>query len=473
MSGRRPTRLAVARAVLGLVAAGGLLGTGPASAQSSGTPTLGGYQGVAQADGLHAFYNPEGVLPLGAPGDVGAPDAYATIATGPATFARASAADPGDIVANPDVLLQVGAGASYKPGTIPAYPYRATASSAGRPVDESSPAPGLLARTTADESGSVAVSTMPGTATPSVATFGSLSSTATTSTDGATVTVHARSELSDLNVLGLLKIGSVVTDVTATSDGSAVQLSGGTVVSGGSMLGTPVDIDANGVRAAPGTTTTTNVLSGLLGGVLTPSFGSLNDLLQTAGIHVTVAGPVQNGTEKAGLLQAGGLRIELELSDRTFPVLGQLLDAVPEVPALAPGAPGLGDVIALAGARHLVAIQVGRGVVSLSATAAKPFTLATPLSPSTGASTGSSPIAASSPVVGSRPGATSSPSLIDAAPAPAVIDDVPAAASVGAGVGAMALLVLLAQPFAGSWLARGSASLLASNSASSCPWEGR
>ena len=49
------------------------------------------------------------------------------------------------------------------------------------------------------------------------------------------------------------------------------------------MLGTPVEIDADGVRAAPGATTTTaNPLSALLGGVLTPALGSLNDTLQAA-----------------------------------------------------------------------------------------------------------------------------------------------------------------------------------------------
>jgi hypothetical protein len=313
---------------------------------------------------------------------------------------------------------------------------------------------------------------MPGTSTPAIATFGSFSSNATTTTDGDTVTVHARSEMSDLNVLGLLKIGSVITDVTATSDGSAVQLSGGTVVSGGSMLGTPIDIDADGVRAAPGTTTTTNALSGLLGGLLVPAAGSLNDVLRSAGLHITVAGPVQNGSGSAGLLQAAGLRIDFELSDRTFPVLGQLLDSIPETPPLAPGAPTVGDILALAGARHLVAIAVGRGVVSLSATESKPFTITAPSGASAGGA-GGAPVAGSSPSIGARPGPAAAPALIDAAPAPAVLDDTPAAASLGAGVGALALLVLLAQPFAGSWLARGSAALLASNTASSCPWEGR
>jgi hypothetical protein len=276
--------------------------------------------------------------------------------------------------------------------------------------------------------------------------------------------------MSNLNVLGILKIGSVITDVTATSDGSAVQLSGGTVVSDSSFLGTPVEIDANGMRAAPGATTTTSPVGGLLGGLLTPVVGGINDLLDTIGMHVTVAGPVQTGTETAGQLRADGLRIDFELSDRTFPQLKTILDSLPVIPPLAPGAPSFGDVIAVAEARHLFAIELGRGVVSLRATQTKPFAAAAPSGSATGSGTAAtSGSGSSSPIAGSRPATPSAPSLIDAAPAPA---NEPAAASVATGVGALALLALLLQPFAGSWLARGTATVLASAPGSSCPWEG-
>src|SRR5262249_35485386 len=163
-----------------------------------------------QADGLHAFYNPSGLLPLAAPVDDGAPDAYVTIASGPATFARASVADPGDLVANPDALLSSGA-PGYKPGTVPPYPYRAVANS-------SSPAPGLDARAEANTAGSNATATMPGSSTPAVATFGTMLSNATTATDGSVVTVRSHSVISGVNILGMLTIGAVVTDLTATSD---------------------------------------------------------------------------------------------------------------------------------------------------------------------------------------------------------------------------------------------------------------
>src|SRR3546814_4938689 len=71
---------------------------------------------------------------------------------------------------------------------------------------------------------------MPNLSAPAVLTAGTLASTATTTFDGSTVTVHARSELSGLDLAGLVKIESVVTDLTATTDGATTTLSGGTVV---------------------------------------------------------------------------------------------------------------------------------------------------------------------------------------------------------------------------------------------------
>ena len=82
---------------------------------------VGAFEGTAQASGLRAVYNPEGILPIPPPVDLSAPDALATIASGPSTFARASVADPGDLLANPDALL-VQASPSYPAGAIPPVP---------------------------------------------------------------------------------------------------------------------------------------------------------------------------------------------------------------------------------------------------------------------------------------------------------------------------------------------------------------
>src|SRR6476469_251880 len=173
------------RIVLCVIAAGTLLSPRTSSAQ---TEPLGGYSGSAAASGLHAFYNPEGALPTAPPIDLGAPDALATMGTGPTTFARAGVVDPGDLLANPDALLALGI-SGYKPGTLPAYPYRAVAASgSGPPTVESNPAPGLEATASADQRGSNAIAKMPGSATPALATIGSMVSTATTTIEDAVVT---------------------------------------------------------------------------------------------------------------------------------------------------------------------------------------------------------------------------------------------------------------------------------------------
>jgi hypothetical protein len=316
------------RAALGLVAAGTLLGAGPgarpADAQAPPPARLVGIQGSAAATVLRAMYNPEGLLPVGTILELGIPDALATISSGPSTFARAAAADPGDLLANPDALVQQ---SGQPPGTLPAWPFRISATSGvGAPTAELSPAPGIDTRVAADATGSSASATMPAFRAPAVLTAGSAASTATTSTDGATVTVRARSELSGIDLLGLLRIESVVTELTAVSDGATTTTSGGTVITGATLAGQPVTIDSEGISSAQ------------------PGVALVNDVLGTLGIRVTAAGPPPGGEPTAGQLTSAGLRIDFELSEETFPVLGDVLDALPPLGPVAPGAPSGDDV---------------------------------------------------------------------------------------------------------------------------------
>ena len=451
-------RIAVSiRALLALVAGATLLGAGAAapSAEAASQGSLGGYQGSAAGSGLHALYAPQGLLPTSPPVDFGAPDALATISSGPATFARASAADPGDLLANPDALLSLGS-SDWKPGTIPAYPYRATASSGvGEPTSESSPAPGLDARAAANDTGSRAQATMPALATPAVMTVGSMRSTATTATDGATVTVHSVSAIDDIDLLGVVHIDSIVTDLKATSAGQGTTLEGGTTITGATVGDQPVTIDANGVHPEAG------------GSGSNPAFDGINELLGTAGIRLTVAGPVQQAGATSGQLASSGLRIDLEVSDRTLPILGQLAASIPPLDPLVPGTPSVEDVLVAAQARHLVAIQLGRGAVSLNA---PPLPQRPAVSP-TGAT---SPPALSGRVPSAVP-RPSGPATLDPAPpaslTPATADT--AAVSLGQGVGALALLVLLAQPLIGDRLARATGVVLAADRGATCPQEER
>jgi hypothetical protein len=451
-----------ARVVLGIVVAATLLDLAPPSAraQEAAPAPLTGYQGSAAASGLHALYNPAGLLPVPPPVDLGAPDALATIASGPATFARASVLDPGDLLYSPDALLAQAA-ATYPAGTIPPYPFRISAASgSGAPVAESNPAPGLQARVEVGDGTSKATSSLPGIDAPGIATVGSMSALTTTETDGTSVTVHSRSEISSIDVLGLVKIGSVVTDLTATTTGDETELTGGTEVVRASILGQPVSIDADGIHATGG--------SPLLGGLLGPIVTALNDALGRAGITITVSDPVVLGGEQPNELASYGLRIGLELSPQTLPALAALIDALPPIDSPIPGLPSIEDVLALAQARHLAAIEVGRGSVKLiGRTGADELPIVdVPSPPSTGG-------IALPPATGSFDVPPTSGGTAPQAPGPVDLPTEPVSIPEGYGVGALVLLVLLAMPFVGERLSRICAAVLATDRSTTCTWEER
>jgi hypothetical protein len=452
------------RVLLALVVAGSFIGAAPVRAaddEPAAETTLAGYQGSAAASGLHAFYNPAGLLPLPPPVDLGAPDALATIASGPATFARAGVADPGDLLANPDAVLAL-LSAQYPAGTVPPFPLRIQASSGvGEPVVESNPAPGLNARVTADGSGSTANASMPGSDLPAIARVGSLTASATTTTDGSSVTVHARSQAGGINVLNLITIDAVVTDVTATSDGSDTKLTGGTTVTGASVLGQKVTIDADGVHAAADQPP-------LLGGILTPLVGSLNDLLKGVGLNVTLAGPVASDGSTNGQLGSAGLRIALDFSPDTIPVLRTLIDSLPPIENPLPGVPSIEDVLAAAQARNLAAIEIGRGVVSLSARSVGGDTGGA-IPDFTDTSGGGFPSTSGDFSLpgdgGTVPGGTGGSQPVGTTEE--------AELPVGAGVGGLVLLILLLQPFLGERIAWISSAVLAADRSDTCTWEER
>jgi hypothetical protein len=463
VTGRRSRAVRGVRVVLAVFVAASLIEAGaPAQAQDVAlAPALGGLQGRAAASGVHVGYSPEGILPIPNLLDLGAPDALATIASGPTTFARASVLDPGDILANPDAVLALAAGSSYPAGSIPPYPYRITANSGtGDPPAESAPAPGLAARVRAERNGSEARAAVGETAAPAILHLGSARSEATTETDGGTVTVHARAQVGDLNLLGLLTIDALVTDVTATSDGTTTEVEGGTTITGASVLGTPVTIDADGIHAAGNG-------SGTLRELLDPVVGTVNDVLAAAGLTVTLAGPVDLGEGATGQRLTTGLRIGLDFSKDTVPELTALLDALPPIDNPIPGAPGIEDLLVVARAHQIGSVEVGRALVSLTA---RPARAADGAVPSTGGGTPS----AGTPSF--TPGALGLPPVSPVAPSQPGGRSVPTGSTSelprGAGIGGLVLLALLSAPFVGDRLGGMAQGILGARGAATCPREG-
>jgi hypothetical protein len=460
---RRMLRIVLASTASACLLGGGPSGTtSPASAQTA--PSLGGLQGRAAASGVYAIYAPEGLLPISPLAEVGAPDALATISSGPTTFARASVADPGDIIANPGAVIAL-LDPSFPGESIPAYPYRVSATSGiGEPKATSSPAPGLDASVEVTPTGSKAQASLPAAAAPAIASLGSIHTTATTSTTGATATVTARTVVNDFSLLDVVIIDSIVTELTATSDGVETTLEGGTTVTGASVMGQAVTIDSKGVHAAPAEGSPTSLLGlpDLLG-------GGVEDALSAAGIRLTVAGPVEQQGETSGRLASSGVRIDLELSGSTLPGFTALADALPPLESPVPGAPSVEDLLVAAQANHLQTIEVGRGVVSLTA---RPAVTIAPLPFPDAPALPSVPMAAAPSLVGAPVAHPSpAPSAGQAAEAPAPIATTPAGVTLASGIGALAALALIAQPFAGKALARLPDALLGTASADHCPWE--
>jgi hypothetical protein len=461
----------VARVILGLVVAASFISgvpgddIDPAAAQAA--PALGGVQGRASASGVYAVYAPIGLLPISPLAEVGAPDALATIASG-TTFARASILDPGDLLANPDAVLAL-LSPQYPAGSLPAYPFRISATTGiGPPTAESNPAPGMHARVGVDASGSTALASMPAVDAPAVARFGSINTLATTRTDGGSVTVTARTEVSGINVLGMIVIDTLVSEVSATSTGAETTLTGGTTITGASLFGQSITIDADGIHVGAPTNP-----DPLLGGLLRGITQSLADLLVQAGIKVSAVGPVELSGGTSGQLAATGMRIDLELSEQTLPALATLAaiaDSLPPLEAPIPGLPGIEDVLAAARARHLVAVDIGRAAVSLTArpSASRP-SAATPTPSSPGAAP---PVAQAPSLVGATPTPTAPAVLPPTASVPTATEETPAT-TFATGVGALVLLALLALPFAGRGLTQVANAVLAPNQGGACPREER
>ena len=455
------------RVALAVTASACLLGGGPSStatpASAQTVPSLGGLQGRAAASGFYTIYSPEGLLPISPLAEVGAPDSLATISSGPTTFARASVADPGDIIANPGAVLEL-ADPAFPGESIPAYPYRVSATSGvGEPKASASPAPGLDASVEVTPTGSKATASLPQNGDPALATIGSVHTSATTSTTGDTATLTSKTVVSDFSLLGVVTIDSIVTDLTATSDGTKTTVEGGTTVSGAAVMGQAVTIDSKGVHATPDGGTPTTLLP-------LPDIGAqgVDDVLKSAGIRITVSEPVEQEGETSGRLASSGLRIDLELSGSAIPGFSALADALPPLESPIPGAPSPEDLLVAAQANHLEAIELGRGVVALTARPAVsfeplPFPDAPPL-PST-------PVAAAPSLVGAP---TADPVASADAPGGDTSDPVPttpAGVTLASGIGALAALALVAQPFLGRGLARVPAALLGTASPDHCPWE--
>ena len=239
---RRTARVATVVALVGATVPLGGLGTAAEPRTETG---LGGYSLKAEGAPIRVLVDdPNAAIPRDtgvAAAEVDPNYTLATVATGPNAFGLASNAWPGNLV---------GTGLPAIDPRIPQYPAKVEARYPDGPYEGVSPDGGVATSSVA--TGLDASATADGSPTnkPGPLTVGdafSHSSASVTSKNVAVATVT--SSVKDVSLLGgVIKIASVTTKVTTTSDGTKPTTTGSTVVSGLSVNGVGYSVDENGAR---------------------------------------------------------------------------------------------------------------------------------------------------------------------------------------------------------------------------------
>lgn len=260
------------------------------------------------------------------------PQAVSTLRSGPVGHGLAAVAWPGTIAAGAGSLLITVGGDKVPPqAAMLNDPVRADAyTNVGKPTQSNDTVPGSTMTATALPSHVSADAELGQSTVLAVATAGSTqarSSVDLTGPSAATATSH--SEVKNVDIAGVLHIGSVVSDATATTDGTTAAAHGVTTASGITVDGVAVTIDDNGVHVAGQGTGTGSEQA------------TVNSALSRAGIQVALGAP--QGKPKGGSVTYNAQSLVVVLGEpglTTTVVLGGANVSVAASPGFSFSVPG-------------------------------------------------------------------------------------------------------------------------------------
>lgn len=247
---------------------------------------LGSYSVIASAPGMEftedepgAQAHPEGQ------GDV--PYTTSMLINGGVGYALSTIAWPGAYGGNAGSLVLVALPSQIGPVPRPdpvtdavktlspalQYPIRAEARSGSAPDASFGQIPGTTLTSHADGSDVHAVADVQGATQPGAATYGNLHSDSSSTLNGNSVKALANSVVHDVDIAGgAVKIKTLTSTATATTDGSTSSSNGGTVVSGLIVGGQPAYLDQDGLHIGSSTQPANAAASAAANQVLT-NFG--------------------------------------------------------------------------------------------------------------------------------------------------------------------------------------------------------
>ncbi len=402
---------AAAWAAQGTTASGGPTASG-GSAGSGGSSSLGGFQLSAAGAGISASYEqPNFPVPATPTFELNLGYSHATYDFGPIGQATASTLWPGQVIAGSGSQL----GALFPGVPLPpapnwpvqahsAYPQGPTSArdDQGAAVMSSSTSPTASVASASIGSGGTA-------AVPSgIATIQSAASNAESTVKGGEATARTQATVHGVDILGgLVRVSTIVSSATGSSNGTRPSLSGTSTLSGVSVAGQSVEVGPGGISGGSKTVPLPSLPLPLGQGTL-----SVNQILSEAGISIGLANPSGgvNGPEGTRELQGLQVKINLATLDSAAGKLSALLP--PQVTANLPLPVPDEQVLVL-----------DIGWVSVAAAATPPFDLSFPrftggssLPSTAGAGSLPSPYSAAA-APGASGGITSGPSGSTGSPA--------------------------------------------------------
>lgn len=257
---------------------------------------------------LFTFDSPSLGVPAKPTGELNFAYSESVLRSGPSAYGLGSIVWPGQVVAGLPPFIQSeieseSGGQFDFPLDVPAYPVRAESFHPQGPGRASTDAGTMHMSSVAKESTAEGVAYMNRFGFPAIGNMGNQSSMSSSGFDPDGVVAMAEAAANDIVLFGgLLKFDSVVSRLTARSDGVKGTVAGTTTVTGGEVSGTAVRIDSSGVHIADQGIDT----------VATQQ--AVNQALASAGISIELSKPVDTIEGPKATRALGGLLIRAKSS---------------------------------------------------------------------------------------------------------------------------------------------------------------
>lgn len=234
-------RVSRAASVVGALLVLGSVPSSPSEAQTE--PEFVGYSAMATGTAFTSFPSVPALLPVDVPVEATVSLATATLSSGGQGFGQASTFFPGTPIVGIRPLVEVASGQRLP---IPDYPI-IVESREFEPAKHNEQ-PGMTMSSDVDPDRAVAIADVGGMVIPAVLGVRSSRTVSTSLLEPASVSATSVSTLNGVDIAGVVRIESLSSVASVTSDATTAVCDGGVTVTGVTVNGQPATIDEDGLH---------------------------------------------------------------------------------------------------------------------------------------------------------------------------------------------------------------------------------